>query len=132
MPAVEDGMRNDEDMADGEDIRLLEDDVVDKEDFIPEDKAESGNEDVVANKSDVADEEDKTFVEGYILDMEDTIVDGKDDAKAEDIVFAKDDVDDMADETEIMVDEGLGVIPHADESLIALILCQLPLWSIQS
>lgn len=46
--------------------------------------------------------------------MEDTTVD-------EDLVAGGD----------MIVEEDVGLISHADESLSALILCQLPLWSVQ-
>ena len=124
-------MVNDEDLADGEDIILVEDDIVGKIYFISEDEEESDNEDAVANESDVADEENTTSDEGDVLDIEDTFVDEGDEARTEDMVLAKDVVADVADGEDMMVDEDFGLMPHADESLSAWILCQLPLWSVQ-
>ena len=37
------------------------------------------------------------------------------------------DKDDVVEEVGTIVDEDFELMPHADESLIALILCQLPL-----
>ena len=39
--------------------------------------------------------------------------------------------EDLGDGEDKIVEEDVGLIPHADESLSAVILCQLPLWSVQ-
>ena len=64
--------------------------------------------------------------------MEDTIVDEENDATVEDTVITIEVVADVADGEDTMVDEAFGLMPHAEESLRALMLCQLPLWSVQS
>ena len=87
---------------------------------------------MVADEGDVANEEDAIFDEGDVLDMEDWIVDEEDDATVEDVDIAIEVVADVTDEEDEMLDDAFGLMPHADESLSALILCQLPLWSVQS
>ena len=86
---------------------------------------------MVANEGDVADEENAIFDKGVVLDMEDTMVDEEDDDKVEGMVVNIELLADVADE-DTMVDEGVGLMPHANVSLTNLILCQLPLWSVQS
>ena len=73
-------------------------------------------------------EEDATLDEGDVADEDETMVEEEDLTDKEDTTV---DEEDLADEEDMMVDEDVGLRPHADESLRALILCQLPLWSVQ-
>ena len=125
-------MANDEDIADGEDVTTVEDDVVDQEDFISEEE-DVDNEDVVTNEGNVADKEDAILDEGDALeidDMEDAMVDEENEVKVEGMIIATE-VADVAGGKDTTVDEGFGLMPHADGSLSPLILCQLPLRSVQ-
>ena len=60
------------------------------------------------------------------------MVDEEDDDKVEGMVVNMELLADVADGEDTMVEEGVGLMPHADVSLTTLILCQLPLWSVQS
>ena len=78
---------------------------------------------MVLDEGDVANEEDVGFKDEVEINVE-VVNFGGDEIDEEDMMFDEADLDDEEDMT---VDEDFGLRPHADESLIALILCQLPL-----